>query len=108
MNMNYLFNTHVIDNTKVKIVEANLEKVKELITLIKSHFKVKEVEIRQGSVNEPFGYNIHVCGTSGSEVYFRVESSGVNFDNKGILQVDDEQLVIKVVEHCNKYFVRLP
>ncbi len=89
--------------------DKNLSWVKDLLAIISKHYECRNIAISKGTFNSIYGYNVHIYSkSSNGSLYFRVEPEGVEFNNDKIIHTEcNEELVKKVIEHCDNYFVMI-
>jgi len=101
-SVNTLVKKYLKSNDDALKSASHLAWVKELISEVSKYFNIDDIQIRNGSVDSEYGYNVHA-----RSLYFRVNPDGVEFMNDKVIHLEcSEEVVKKVVEFCNKYFVR--
>ena len=107
LSINDMVKKHLKNNDDVIKANDNLRWVMDLLNSIKGNFQLpKEIEKSQGTVKSECGYNLSMMSAKG-DLYFRVEPNGVEFKNDGVIYEScTEELVKKVVDYCNKKFLR--
>ena len=108
LTIDSIVDKYLKSNDDVKIVKEKLIWIKDLLTKISKHYETKIVEISQGTINSKCGYNVYMKSqNSTGELYFRVDPNGVEFQNDKVVHEEcNEELIKKVVDYCNHYFIR--
>ena len=107
-SIDVLVKKHLKSNDEPMMSAKHLVWVKELITEVSKYFHVADIEIRNGTMDSEYGYNVYAkSDRNRASIYFRVNPSGVEFMNDKVIHLEcDEEVAKKLVEYCNEYFVR--
>lgn len=107
-SIDVLVKKHLKSNDYPLMSANHLSWVKELIYEVSKYFYVEDIEIRNGTIDSEYGYNVYAHSSRNrASIYFRVNPNGVEFMNDRVIHLEcDEDVAKKVVGYCNEYFVR--